>query len=193
MAVVHIKQTNIKGQVNYAFNKTLGVSYTLIQYPFSCKTYTRKTQCNSWPHITLSIPGCNLVIPTPRQGADTHPTGSLEDLTKEARSLLAASLANSSKLAYRRTWQMLLQRFPEVSSLPLSPAILCNFIAHLFCNGYSPNSISTHVSAVSYVHKILGLSDTTNTFFVRKILQGCHHSAPNKDSRLPITAPILSR
>lgn len=28
---------------------------------------------------------------------------------------------------------------------------------------------------------------------VRKILQGCHHSAPNKDSRLPITAPILSR
>lgn len=88
---------------------------------------------------------------------------------------------------------MLLQRFPEVSSLPLSPAILCNFIAHLFCNGYSPNSISTHISAVSYVHKILGLSDTTNTFLVRKILQGCHYSAPNKDSRLPITAPILSR
>lgn len=88
---------------------------------------------------------------------------------------------------------MLLQRFPEVFALPLSPAILCNFIAYLFCNGYSPNSISTHISAVSYVHKILGLLDTTYTFLVRKILQGCHHSAPNKDSRLPITAPILSR
>lgn len=54
---------------------------------------------------------------------------------------------------------MLLQRFPEVSCLPLSPAILCNFIAHLhvFCNGYSPNKFSTHISAVSYVRKILGL------------------------------------
>lgn len=124
------------------------MSYTLIQYPFSCKTYTRKTQGSSWPLITLLIPGCIPVLPTPRQGTNTHPTGSLEDLTKEARSLLAASLANSSKLAYRRTWQMLLQRFPEVSCLPLSPAILCNFIAHRFC---------THISAVSYVRKILGL------------------------------------
>lgn len=83
---------------------------------------------------------------------------------------------------------MLLQRLPEVSSLSLSTDLLCDFIVHLFCNGYSPNSISTHISAVSYV-----LSDKTNTFLVGKIIQCCHHSALIKESRIPITVPILSR
>lgn len=43
-----------------------------------------------------------------------------------------------------------------------------------------------------YVNKILSLQDPSETFLVRKIIQGCHHSAPSKDSRLPITGPILS-
>lgn len=88
---------------------------------------------------------------------------------------------------------MLLETFPAITSLPISSSMLCNFIAHLFNSGYSPNSIATHVSAISYVHKLLETTDPADTFLVKKIMQGCHHSAPSKDSRLPITGPILHK
>lgn len=49
----------------------------------------------------------------------------------------------------------------------------------------NPNSISSNVSAIRYVQKILSLQDPSKTFLVRKIILGCHQSAPSKDSRLP--------
>lgn len=110
----------------------------------------------------------------------------------QAQQLLGAALSNNTKIAYKRTWNLFIQHFPNITSLPLSPVLVCNFIACLFSLGYSPNSISSHVSAISYVHKILSLQDPSETFLVRKIIQGCHHSAPSKDSRLPITGPILA-
>lgn len=88
---------------------------------------------------------------------------------------------------------MLVSTFPSIKSLPVSPSTLCNFISYLFDNAYSPNSIATHVSAISYVHKLLGTTDPSDTFLVKKVMQGCHHSAPCKDSRLPITGPILHK
>lgn len=48
-----------------------------------------------------------------------------------------------------------------------------------------------YVSAISNVHRILNLQDPGEAFLVKKILQGCYHSAPCKDSRLPVTGPIL--
>lgn len=110
----------------------------------------------------------------------------------QTQQLLGAALSNNTKNAYKRTWNLFIQHFPNITSLPLSPVLVCNFIACLFSLGYSPNSISSHVSAISYVHKILSLQDPSETFLVRKIIQGCHHSAPSKDSRLPITGPILA-
>lgn len=118
-----------------------------------------------------------------------NPVGTL---TTEAQNLLAAALSDNTKTAYKRTWGLFIQYFPCITSIPLSPTVLCNFIAKLFSLGYSPSSISSHVSAISYVHKILNLQDPAEAFLVKKILQGCHHSAPSKDSRLPVTGPILA-
>lgn len=118
-----------------------------------------------------------------------NPVGTL---TTEAQNLLAAVLSDNTKAAYKRTWGLFIQYFPCITSIPLSPTVLCNFIAKLFSLGYSPSSISSHVSAISYVHKILNLQDPAEAFLVKKILQGCHHSAPSKDSRLPVTGPILA-
>lgn len=88
---------------------------------------------------------------------------------------------------------LLLETYPSLNSLPISPILLCNFISSLFTNGYSPNSIASHVSAISYIHKLLGAEDPSTTFLVKKVMQGCHHSAPCKDSRLPITGPMLHK
>ena len=81
-----------------------------------------------------------------------------------------------------------------VLSLPLSSVLICNFIGHLFAKAYSPSTITSHVSALSDIHKVLDIDDQSNSFIVRKMLKGCdnvHGSV--SDSRLPITKPILKQ
>lgn len=81
-----------------------------------------------------------------------------------------------------------------VLSLPLSSVLICNFIGHLFAKSYSPSTITSHVSALSYMHKVLDIDDQSNSFSVRKMLKSCdnvHGSV--SDSRLPITQPILKQ
>ena len=106
---------------------------------------------------------------------------------------MSAALTTNTKASYKRSWNLFLQFNSSGTSLPISPSLLSNFIAYLFKSGYSPSSISSHISAISYVHKILGQSDPSDSFLVRKVVQGCHHSGLNKDSRLPITGPILHK
>jgi integrase len=78
-------------------------------------------------------------------------------------------------------------------SLPVSVVDVCNFIGHLFSNNYSPSSIASIISAISYVHKVLDLHDPTQVFITKKILKGCQASASSRDMRLPITPNILQR
>lgn len=82
---------------------------------------------------------------------------------------------------------------PNVVSIPLPLQGVCNFIGHLFQNQYSASSIASHISALSYIHKLLEVNDPTQSFIVRKLLKGCHKLAPAKDSRLPVTKEILRK
>nr|XP_022323326.1 uncharacterized protein LOC111124605 [Crassostrea virginica] len=113
---------------------------------------------------------------------DTHPSDFLGHLTSQACQLLSAALTTNTKASYKRSWNLFLQFNSSRTSLPISPSLLSIFIAYLFNSGYSPSSISSHISAISYVHKILGQSDPSDSFLVRKVVQGCHHFGPNKDS-----------
>ena len=68
-------------------------------------------------------------------------------------------------------------------SLPVSVVDVCNYIGNLFLKNYSASSIASHMSAISYVHKILDLQDPTQTFITKKILKGCQASVPMRYSR----------
>lgn len=72
-------------------------------------------------------------------------------------------------------------------SLPVSVVDVCNFIGHLFLVNYSPSSIASHITAISYVHKIFNMQDPAQAFITKKMLKGCKSSVPTKDTRLPIT------
>ena len=87
---------------------------------------------------------------------------------------------------------MLLAWKPNLS-LPVSVVDVCNYIGNLFLKNYSASSIASHLSAISYVHKILDLQDPTQTFITKKILKGCQASVPMRDTRLPITPNILRK
>jgi integrase len=69
--------------------------------------------------------------------------------------------------------------------------LICNFIGFLFDKNLSATTIASHISAISYIHKISALPDPTNTFIVKKILKGTQNLKTNLDARMPITKPIL--
>ncbi|XP_062574792.1 uncharacterized protein LOC134236633 [Saccostrea cucullata] len=130
---------------------------------------------------------------SPGPSANSYPLSSLADLNLTTCSILAASLSASSRAAYRQSWNLFQTMDKGASSLPLSLQSVCNFIGYLFDKQYSASSIASHVSALSYLHKLLNLPDPTQTFIVRKLLKGCSRLLPSQDTRLPITKEILHK
>ena len=115
------------------------------------------------------------------------------DITKK---LLAASLNNASARVYRRPWTLFTTWAAQylgtsVISLPVQPAVLALFISHLFSLRYASSSVTTYVSAIGYVHKLVGVEDPTTATIIVQILKGYRKLAPVRDVRLPITLPIL--
>lgn len=64
-------------------------------------------------------------------------------------------------------------------------------MGHLFKTGYSPSSIASYISALTYIHEILGLPNPAQCFLAQKMLRGCYKLGPTVDTRLPITGEIL--
>ena len=130
------------------------------------------------------------------QTPSTNSTSPASNLSDTARTLLHSSLALSTKASYKHSWTLYLQFCHQnnlMDTLPIAEITLCNFIAHMFEQSYSPASISSTVSALSYVHKIYNLPDAAQNFMVKKILYGAHKSSKSPDYRLPITTSILER
>ena len=69
--------------------------------------------------------------------------------------------------------------------------MLSQFIAYLFIRNYSPSSIASYISAISFVHKSNSLTDPINSFLIKKILKGEQNLKGKTDTRLPITKDIL--
>lgn len=114
-------------------------------------------------------------------------------LSTTALALLHSSLSESTKASYKRSW-MLFQQFclqGNVSNkLPISEITLCNLIVYLFEQNYSPSSITSMVSAISYVYKSFNIPDHSQSL-VRKNIFGANKSAKAPDYRLQITSSIL--
>lgn len=111
--------------------------------------------------------------------------------------MLRASLATSSVQTYRKAWSHFTSfcssTFNEILSPPLSIATVALFVAHLHKGNLSHKTITTYLSAIAYVHKILGLPDPTIHFLITRLVRGAQCLAPSYDLRLPITVHILDK
>lgn len=67
------------------------------------------------------------------------------------------------------------------------------FIAHLSLKGLAHATISSYISGIGFKCKLLGVSDNTQNFLIRKLLEGIKRSNHSKDCRLPITKHILEK
>ena len=101
----------------------------------------------------------------------------------------------ASHKLYQRAWAVFrdfAHRFYQSSSpqFPLSPNRLALFISYLLARQSAPSTIASYISAISYVHKLKGFSDPTNSFLIRKLLTAVSRRRQS-NIRLPISRPVL--
>ena len=107
-------------------------------------------------------------------------------------------MAHSSRTVYIRSYKLLQQgmqlmepKFDLCKDIPISQNKMLFFISFLSLKGLAAATITTYVSAVGYIHKILNLPSPTDSFLVQKVLASVNRISPSLDSRLPITLIIL--
>lgn len=109
--------------------------------------------------------------------------------------LTQAALAPSTQNTYRRAWATFesfsVEVLGQVSILPRSVSTISLFVAYMIKKSFSPSTISTYLSALGYVHKMLSFPDNTRTFLVDKLVTGANRLSQTIDTRLLI--PILNK
>ena len=82
-------------------------------------------------------------------------------------------------------------RLPNLYPAPIGHITL--FISCCVQLGYSPSTISTYVSGISFYHKIRNQPDPTSVFIVKKMIEGAKRAKTTCDVRSPITDSILRK
>jgi integrase len=110
--------------------------------------------------------------------------------------LLTQALSQSSTEAYRKVWctfNTFCQDYALSASFPVPISTVALFVAHQFSANYASSTITSHLSAIGYIHKLLNLPDPTGSFVIQKMLHAARKIRPAYDTRLPITKSILHR
>ncbi|KAI8515674.1 hypothetical protein Bbelb_064870 [Branchiostoma belcheri] len=134
----------------------------------------------------------------PEYGPSSNPcpaTPAAARIDRTVTDLLSSALAPSTLRAYRQAWQ-LFRNFTidvlgeDLATPPVSTNLLAQFIGFLHNEGFAPPTISSKLSAISFVHKLLELPDPAQSFFIQKLLHATRKSH-SPDNRRPITPSIL--
>ncbi|CAC5395125.1 unnamed protein product [Mytilus coruscus] len=168
--------------------------YSLTMKHWFLKAYTRREEyiCRlpfSFTGRTVfeNSPSCS--TQTVLSSTSIPATELLEYVTILANAALAPSI--------QATWKTFDSFCTEIMNQslqpPISVATISLFIAFMFKKSYAPSTISTYLSAIAYVHKMMSMPDNTRSFLVEKLVTGTYRLSKTFDSRLPITIPILNK
>ena len=107
---------------------------------------------------------------------------------------MSASLTEASQAAYTRAWVHFKNFLAETSlslTFPVPVDHLVAYISYLFDQNYAASTITSFVSAISFVHKITDYPDPGEKPLIKKLLLGCRKLKATSDGRLPISIDIL--
>ena len=114
-----------------------------------------------------------------------------------AQTLTDKALAPATHRIYERALQQyssfVSEHFHGVPVLPSCTQHIMLFIAKCYEENLAASTVLTYISALSYFHKIEGMSDPTSNFVVKKGLQGYQKGIATQDYRKPITYGILKK
>ena len=131
-----------------------------------------------------------MALPVSLQAPSIHPS-----LDSTINKLLSASIAPKTRSSYHKS----LIKFSSfcLDEFKLSPFTsgshqIVSYIAFLHQAGYSSSSIRCQLSAISFFYKINDIHDYTQSFLVKKVIQGSSKSSIKSLPRLPVTVDILT-
>ena len=81
----------------------------------------------------------------------------------------------------------------EWSSPPVASYTIFLFLTHSFQLGKVGSTIASMASAVSYVHKLAGLTDPCATHAIKKFIVATQKKSPSLDLRCPINGVLLAK
>ena len=118
-----------------------------------------------------------------------------EELVSNLSGLLSAALTDGSRRLYQRAWAVFRQFYAQFYgsaqlTLPLLPTCTPLFISYLSFRKLSFSTITSYLSAISYVHKLRGFPDPTKSFLIQKLLTALSRQR-SADVCLPVTRPVL--
>ncbi|XP_063397183.1 uncharacterized protein LOC134681477 [Mytilus trossulus] len=136
-------------------------------------------------------------LPRSRSVQNSNSRPPLDVLETGLNHLLTSSMAQKTWKTYNTAIESF-KNFRSAYNLhdiwpaPLSDLIF--YIAFLSFKGLSASTVLTHMSGISYQHKIQDLTDSTKSFLVGKTLEGLKRSNPKKpDLRVPISIDLLRK
>ena len=115
---------------------------------------------------------------------------------REISRLLSLAFAHNTHKVYNSGWSAFcrfLQAQSHPAHAPVAAQTICEFIAWLSLQHYSPSTIVTYVAGVGCHFKLSGRPDPTGTFIVTKLLEGCRRGDARLDQRSPISPPLLAK
>ncbi|XP_061164625.1 uncharacterized protein LOC133173655 [Saccostrea echinata] len=130
-----------------------------------------------------------------RSMANTNSQEYMGHLRSEANRLIQGSLSANTYKAYQgANFKKFLTNCEMKLVFPIPFDHLLNFIAHLSIVGTAYRTAALYISNLSYIHKLRGIQDNTQSFIVKKALQGLHKKRGiTVDPRSPLAISILQR
>ena len=109
---------------------------------------------------------------------------------------LMLSLATGSSNQYKRHWQrfkFFYRNNYNDSHYGATEHQLALYVVHLRQEGLQPQTIRTHLSAISFYFNISGFKTPTNSFFVKTLLKTYTRQSQPSSSRSPVSWSLLQR
>ena len=112
-----------------------------------------------------------------------------------ANTMILASISQSTRTIYSRVLirfkRFIAYNFPQTTVFPSSIIQVMSYLAHLFKLGLAPSTLSVHLSAISFIHKINSFTDPTSSFLIKRMMLGAKKTKNLPDTRKPIQLHIL--
>lgn len=108
--------------------------------------------------------------------------------------LLDASMSENTKTVYQnalKCFKSFRQNYSMPNIWPVPTAHLASFVSFCFNQNYSPATVTTYMSSISFIHKLKNMDDPTCSFIIKKMLEGFRRLRSIRDVRLPITKELL--
>ncbi|XP_062616410.1 uncharacterized protein LOC134278099 [Saccostrea cucullata] len=121
-------------------------------------------------------------------------SGILEPFEQEVEQLLSASVSHNTQEIYQKgldSFAQFRKKFNLTEVWPPPIDQLINYIAYLSSKGTTYSTAKTYLAGLSFNIKLGNFPDPCQFFIVKKMLNGFKQLKHRKDSRSPITFPLL--